>query len=79
MQQTELLILNAAKMRHLIFLVGILALVLLGVNCAGENKEAQKEVADDNPWGVDFFDDFDELNPENWQDQPIWLKHEFQK
>jgi len=27
-------------------------------------------------WRVDFFDDFYDFNPENWQDQPIWVNNE---
>ena len=30
----------------------------------------------DNPWEVDFFDDFDSFNTENWQDQRIWVNNE---
>ncbi len=27
-------------------------------------------------WQVDFFDDFETFNPENWQDQMIWVNNE---
>ena len=29
-------------------------------------------------WIVDFFDDFDEFDPENWQDQILWVNDEDQ-
>ena len=29
-------------------------------------------------WKVDFFDDFNEFNPENWQDQLLWVNSEDQ-
>ncbi|NRA92459.1 MAG: glycoside hydrolase family 16 protein, partial [Psychroserpens sp.] len=29
-----------------------------------------------NEWQVDFFDDFDTFNTENWQDQMIWVNNE---
>ena len=29
-------------------------------------------------WKVDFFDDFDTFNPENWQDQLLWVNDEDQ-
>jgi beta-glucanase (GH16 family) len=34
----------------------------------------------DNPkgWKVDFFDDFDSFNPQNWQDQMLWVNDEDQ-
>lgn len=27
-------------------------------------------------WRVDFFDDFDSFNPDNWQDQMVWVNNE---
>jgi len=27
-------------------------------------------------WAIDFFDDFHDLNPENWQDQLVWVNDE---
>ncbi|NND82543.1 MAG: glycoside hydrolase family 16 protein [Gammaproteobacteria bacterium] len=29
-------------------------------------------------WRVDFFDDFDSYNPDNWQDQLLWVNNEQQ-
>jgi len=29
-------------------------------------------------WKTDFFDDFHSFNPDNWQDQIIWVNNEFQ-
>jgi beta-glucanase (GH16 family) len=29
-------------------------------------------------WQVDFFDDFDTFNADNWQDQLLWVNHEDQ-
>lgn len=29
-------------------------------------------------WRVDFFDDFDDFNPQNWQDQLLWVNKEDQ-
>ncbi len=37
---------------------------------------ASEEKADS--WEVDFFDDFESFNPENWQDQRIWVNNEKQ-
>ena len=28
-------------------------------------------------WHTDFFDDFDTFNPDNWQDQMIWVNNEY--
>ena len=32
----------------------------------------------DNEWKVDFFDDFETFNYNNWQDQRIWVNNEKQ-
>ena len=29
-------------------------------------------------WKTDFFDDFDSFNPDNWQDQMLWVNDEDQ-
>ncbi len=29
-----------------------------------------------SPWEIDFFDDFETFNPDNWQDQRIWVNNE---
>jgi beta-glucanase (GH16 family) len=33
---------------------------------------------EDPSWEVDFFDDFDTFDPENWQDQILWVNKEAQ-
>jgi hypothetical protein len=42
------------------------------------SKESNEDSAEDSEWAVDFFDDFDTFNPENWQDQRIWVNDEKQ-
>jgi beta-glucanase (GH16 family) len=46
--------------------------------CKGEpKKEKEKEMAEPpTEWTVDFLDDFDSFNAENWQDQRIWVNNE---
>tara|TARA_B110000967_G_scaffold164851_1_gene172304 strand:+ start:473 stop:1333 length:861 start_codon:yes stop_codon:yes gene_type:complete len=58
----------------------IVTLVFLQVifSCKGDtkkNKAAQESTAH---WQVDFFDDFDTFNEDNWQDQMIWVNNENQ-
>lgn len=43
-----------------------------------DNKEDLNKIAVSDTWKVDFFDDFDTFNPENWQDQRIWVNNEKQ-
>lgn len=53
-------------------------MVFLGVQYAyAEDVSGQKQ-ANDNGWALDFFDDFDTFNDENWQDQMIWVNNEYQ-
>jgi len=48
-------------------------LPLLGA-CGPGDTEAPVEPA----WQVDFFDDFDSFDPDNWQDQILWVNDEDQ-
>lgn len=49
---------------------------LILIACIEKNKENNK--ANTSEWQIDFFDDFDSFNPENWQDQRIWVNNEIQ-
>ena len=59
------------------FLLTLLA--LLALSC-GNTKKASNNEADEaktaSEWTVDFLDDFDNFNPDNWQDQRIWVNNE---
>ncbi len=44
-----------------------------------DKKEDLDKTAVSNVWKVDFFDDFDTFNPDNWQDQRIWVNNEKQR
>ena len=41
-------------------------------------KKSNSNSAEDNEWVIDFFDDFNSFNDENWQDQRIWVNNEEQ-
>ncbi|HBH48530.1 MAG TPA: glycosyl hydrolase [Bacteroidales bacterium] len=43
---------------------------------ASDGSETNADTTD--VWVVDFFDDFDTFNPDNWQDQRIWVNNETQ-
>lgn len=57
-----------------------LVCVQLFLSCANDNNQAATETEEKTPetWAVDFFDDFETFNPENWQDQRIWVNNEAQ-
>jgi hypothetical protein len=49
------------------------------ISCKSKNEE-QKKVEKEKTssseakiWEVDFLDEFDTFNPDNWQDQRIWV------
>lgn len=53
----------------------IISVALLASACA--NMPGNNEFSDDG-WKVDFFDDFDTFNANNWQDQMLWVNNENQ-
>lgn len=59
----------------------ILSLILVSMSlmsCKTKAKEKTKKENVSSVWEVDFFDDFDVFNSENWQDQRIWVNNEKQ-
>ncbi|MCR9290186.1 MAG: family 16 glycosylhydrolase [Bacteroidetes bacterium] len=58
----------------------IISLVFFGLllSCANDSENNKTEEVTSNGWTVDFFDDFETFNPENWQDQRIWVNNEAQ-
>ncbi|GGZ78017.1 hypothetical protein GCM10007028_14300 [Algibacter mikhailovii] len=42
------------------------------------NKEESKKKEVSKVWDVDFLDEFQTFNPDNWQDQRIWVNNETQ-
>lgn len=54
-------------------------LFTLALLAAGYSAPALSEETSENAgWKIDFFDDFDSFNTENWQDQMLWVNSEFQ-
>jgi beta-glucanase (GH16 family) len=46
--------------------------------CQQKQSDQNTMETTENAWEVDFFDDFETFNPENWQDQRIWVNNETQ-
>ncbi|MBT8275176.1 MAG: glycoside hydrolase family 16 protein [Bacteroidia bacterium] len=56
-----------------------LSLVLtLFFGCKGDNEKNKTARESTDDWQMDFFDDFDTFNEDNWQDQMIWVNNEDQ-
>lgn len=53
----------------------ILKLVLI---CIGIHKKDKMAAEIEDVWEVDFIDSFEKFNPDNWQDQRIWVNNENQ-
>ena len=56
----------------IILIVGYLIIVF------GANRKVNQTNKSNDLWEVDFIDDFDTFNLENWQDQRIWVNNEKQ-
>lgn len=60
------------------FLTIAIAFVLLAMGIKMNNKEEKLSKSEPPVWAVDFFDDFETFNTDNWQDQRIWVNNEKQ-
>ena len=52
---------------------------LIGIcflSCKIEDKKYSINTEEDGIWKVDFLDNFDTFNIDNWQDQRIWVNNE---
>ena len=58
------------------FALPIIALSLLVSSCS--NKPATEAPKAAPSWEIDFFDDFNTFNSDNWQDQILWVNNEDQ-
>jgi hypothetical protein len=56
----------------------IIAIVFLPFvfSCNGDQKKNKAMQESTDGWEVDFFDDFETFNADNWQDQMIWVNNE---
>jgi len=65
-------------MKHILTILVIASLSLV-ISCADSNKKKDEPVPlASDVWEVDFLDDFDTFNADNWQDQRIWVNNEKQ-
>lgn len=53
-----------------------IAFLLSACSQTGVYEKKHKAQAVAIRWQIDFFDDFDFFNPENWQDQILWVNNE---
>ena len=54
----------------------VLSLLLSACGDAPDRQAAPEAGAQSTGWRADFIDDFDGFDPENWQDQILWVNNE---
>ena len=62
----------------LIVFLTIITIYLLSDFSVLKSSSANNDVKGNSEWNIDFFDDFDSFNNDNWQDQRIWVNNEKQ-
>ena len=55
-----------------IFKCGVVSIICISISFGFSS------IMNDDEWKVDFFDDFDTFDHNNWQDQRIWVNNEKQ-
>ncbi|MFV1884452.1 MAG: family 16 glycosylhydrolase [Balneola sp.] len=55
--------------------LSVISIILLLMTTSFK-EETKKSDNPSNIWEIDFFDDFETFNEENWQDQMIWVNNE---
>ncbi len=64
-------------MKYVFPLLPIASALMLAACTNGSDTSEQSVIeASQTGWQVDFFDDFDTFNTDNWQDQRIWVNNE---
>ena len=64
------------KKSHYYNLLSFLLIGMLVIACKTKDKEDSNKTVAADVWKVDFQDDFDTFNLDNWQDQRIWVNNE---
>ena len=63
------------KSKYELLLSFVVAIVVFTA-CKTNEKEKVSNLDNSREWKVDFIDNFDNFNTENWQDQRIWVNNE---
>ncbi|NNK83606.1 MAG: glycoside hydrolase family 16 protein [Flavobacteriaceae bacterium] len=56
----------------------LLIILLCFTSCKSNDKEYSNNTYTTDKWEIDFLDEFNIFNPNNWQDQRIWVNNEKQ-
>ncbi|MDC1276722.1 glycoside hydrolase family 16 protein [Algibacter sp.] len=64
------------KKSYYYYLLSFLLIGMLAIACKTKDKEDSNKTVTADVWKVDFLDNFDTFNLDNWQDQRIWVNNE---
>ena len=64
------------KNRYHYYLLSFFTIVILTIACKTKDKREVIKTGISSVWQIDFLDNFDIFNTENWQDQRIWVNNE---
>jgi beta-glucanase (GH16 family) len=64
------------KNRYYYYLLSVFTITILTIACQTKNKKEVIKTRVSSVWKVDFVDNFDTFNADNWQDQRIWVNNE---
>lgn len=63
-------------MKTTYYLLSTLLIGILLVSCDVISKNKSNTEPETNTWKIDFLDNFENFNQDNWQDQRIWVNNE---
>jgi beta-glucanase (GH16 family) len=64
------------KNKYHYYLLSLFTIVTLTIACKAKDKKEVIKAGVSSVWQIDFLDNFDTFNTENWQDQRIWVNNE---
>ena len=64
------------KNRYHYYLLSFFTIVILTIACKTKDKKELIKTGISSVWEIDFLDNFDTFNTNNWQDQRIWVNNE---
>jgi beta-glucanase (GH16 family) len=64
------------KNKYHYYLLSLFTIVTLTIACKAKDKKEVIKAGLSSVWQIDFLDNFDTFNTENWQDQRIWVNNE---
>jgi len=67
---------NYIMKKSTLFLLGFILVLILSTAFKNINENQAKVIVSSNTWKIDFLDNFDNFNADNWQDQRIWVNNE---